>query len=48
MTEQIVAPLTQDEQLAAMGRYEYGWADSDVAGTQTSLIFEHLRGASPL
>ncbi|HEY6576516.1 MAG TPA: Lrp/AsnC family transcriptional regulator [Mycobacterium sp.] len=23
-------------------------ADADVAGTQTSLIFEHLRGASPL
>lgn len=23
-------------------------ADGDVAGTQTSLIFEHLRGASPL
>lgn len=23
-------------------------ADEDVAGTQTSLIFEHLRGASPL
>jgi DNA-binding Lrp family transcriptional regulator len=23
-------------------------SDSDVAGTQTSLIFEHLRGASPL
>ena len=23
-------------------------ADDDVAGTQTSLIFEHLRGASPL
>jgi DNA-binding Lrp family transcriptional regulator len=23
-------------------------ADTDVAGTQTSLIFEHLRGASPL
>jgi DNA-binding Lrp family transcriptional regulator len=23
-------------------------ADPDVAGTQTSLIFEHLRGASPL
>ena len=22
--------------------------DDDVAGTQTSLIFEHLRGASPL
>ncbi|WP_425309683.1 Fe-S cluster assembly protein SufB [Ammonicoccus fulvus] len=25
-------PLTQDEQLAALGRYEYGWADPDVAG----------------
>ncbi len=23
-------------------------ADADVAGTQTSLIFEHLRGAAPL
>lgn len=23
-------------------------ADTDVAGTQTSLIFEHLRGAAPL
>ena len=25
-------PLSQDEQLEALGRYEYGWADSDVAG----------------
>lgn len=33
MTEQIVQPLTQDEQLAALGRYEYGWADSDTAGS---------------
>ncbi|MDX6236381.1 MAG: Fe-S cluster assembly protein SufB [Kribbellaceae bacterium] len=32
MTEQIVQPITQEEQLAALGRYEYGWADSDVAG----------------
>ena len=23
-------------------------ADSDVVGTQTSLIFEHLRGGAPL
>ena len=23
-------------------------ADTDVAGTQTSLIFEHLRGAAPI
>ncbi|GAA3764476.1 Fe-S cluster assembly protein SufB [Plantactinospora mayteni] len=33
MTEQIVQPMTQEEQLAALGRYEYGWADSDVAGS---------------
>src|SRR6476660_8404718 len=33
MTDQTVTPqLTQDEQLAALGKYEYGWADSDVAG----------------
>ena len=24
--------LTQDEQIDAMGRYGFGWADSDVAG----------------
>ncbi|SDT62148.1 Fe-S cluster assembly protein SufB [Actinoplanes derwentensis] len=29
MTDQIV---TQEEHLAALGRYEYGWADSDTAG----------------
>jgi Fe-S cluster assembly protein SufB len=23
---------TQDQHLAALGRYEYGWADTDVAG----------------
>ncbi|HEV2087582.1 MAG TPA: Fe-S cluster assembly protein SufB, partial [Cryptosporangiaceae bacterium] len=27
-----VPPLTQDEQIAALGRYEYGWADTDTAG----------------
>lgn len=32
MTEQIVQPLSQEEQLAALGTYEYGWADPDVAG----------------
>src|SRR5690349_22167425 len=31
MTEQTVATSTAD-QLAGLGRYEYGWADSDVAG----------------
>ncbi|HZE37703.1 MAG TPA: Fe-S cluster assembly protein SufB [Stackebrandtia sp.] len=25
-------PLTQEETLASLGKYEYGWADSDVAG----------------
>ncbi len=30
MTDQIV---TQEEQLAALGRYEYGWADADTAGS---------------
>jgi Fe-S cluster assembly protein SufB len=29
MTDQIA---TQEEHLAALGRYEYGWADADVAG----------------
>jgi Fe-S cluster assembly protein SufB len=33
MTEQTVTkPATQAEALAALGRYEYGWADADVAG----------------
>ncbi|HEX5540491.1 MAG TPA: Fe-S cluster assembly protein SufB [Micromonospora sp.] len=31
MTEQI-APPTQEETLAALATYEYGWADPDVAG----------------
>jgi Fe-S cluster assembly protein SufB len=26
------APLTQDEQIDQLGRYQYGWADADVAG----------------
>jgi Fe-S cluster assembly protein SufB len=30
MTEQIV---TQEEHLAALGKYEYGWADADAAGS---------------
>jgi Fe-S cluster assembly protein SufB len=31
-TQQPVTPLTQDEQIDQLGRYEYGWADADVAG----------------
>src|SRR5829696_5597195 len=26
-------PLTQDEQIEQLGRYQYGWADADVAGS---------------
>jgi Fe-S cluster assembly protein SufB len=26
-------PLTQEETLASMGKYQFGWADSDVAGS---------------
>jgi len=33
MTEQIVQPVTtQEEHLAALGNYQYGWADADTAG----------------
>jgi Fe-S cluster assembly protein SufB len=49
MTEQTVAPqLTQEEQLAALGKYEYGWADSDVAGAtaQRGLSEAVVRGIS--
>src|SRR2546421_7525345 len=44
MTDQ----LTQDQQLAALGRYEYGWADSDVAGSsaQRGLDEAVVRGIS--
>ena len=28
----LTAPLTQEETLSSLGRYEYGWADSDAAG----------------
>ncbi|HEY7048914.1 MAG TPA: Fe-S cluster assembly protein SufB, partial [Jatrophihabitantaceae bacterium] len=26
------APLTQDEQIAALSKYGYGWVDTDIAG----------------
>jgi Fe-S cluster assembly protein SufB len=32
-TPTTAVPMTQDETLATLGRYEYGWADSDVAGS---------------
>ncbi|HEV7789324.1 MAG TPA: Fe-S cluster assembly protein SufB, partial [Pseudonocardia sp.] len=37
-TQQPVAnvPLTQDEQIDALGRYKYGWADADVAGASAT------------
>ncbi|MEO8813976.1 MAG: Fe-S cluster assembly protein SufB [Mycobacterium sp.] len=33
VTAAVVGPSTQDETIASLGRYEYGWADTDVAGT---------------
>ncbi|MFS8522773.1 MAG: Fe-S cluster assembly protein SufB [Micromonosporaceae bacterium] len=33
MTEQLASPaVSQKEHLAALGRYQYGWADPDIAG----------------
>ena len=32
MTEAPERALTQDEQIDALGRYSFGWADTDVAG----------------
>ncbi|MGB8258487.1 MAG: Fe-S cluster assembly protein SufB, partial [Pseudonocardiaceae bacterium] len=29
----LATPLTQEETLSSLGRYEYGWADSDLAGS---------------
>ena len=31
-THKIGEPLSQEEAIASLGRYGYGWADSDVAG----------------
>ncbi|GLY02024.1 MULTISPECIES: Fe-S cluster assembly protein SufB [Actinoplanes] len=47
MTDQIV---TQEEHLAALGRYEYGWADADVAGAaaQRGLSESVVRNISAL
>src|SRR6201995_1586021 len=30
--QKLVEPLSQEEAIASMGRYGYGWADSDIAG----------------
>src|SRR3954471_20012238 len=32
MTDISAREITQEEHLAALGKYEYGWADSDIAG----------------
>jgi Fe-S cluster assembly protein SufB len=32
MTDQLAPAVSQEEQLAALGRYQYGWADPDIAG----------------
>src|SRR4029453_2193109 len=47
MTDQIV---TQEEHLAALGKYEYGWADADTAGAtaQRGLSEAGVRNISAL
>src|SRR3984957_14363879 len=30
--QKLAEPLSQEEAIASMGRYGYGWADSDIAG----------------
>jgi Fe-S cluster assembly protein SufB len=47
-TTPAVEPLTQDEAIASLGRYGYGWADSDVAGAsaQRGLSEAVVRGIS--
>ncbi|MBD0323588.1 MAG: Fe-S cluster assembly protein SufB, partial [Aldersonia sp.] len=32
VADQVTPPLTQEETIASLGKYGYGWADSDVAG----------------
>ena len=34
VTDQVTQtePLTQDEAIASLGKYGYGWSDSDAAG----------------
>ena len=35
--------LTQEETLATLGRYDFGWADSDVAGASARCCCATLR-----
>src|ERR1700739_2087048 len=32
--QKLAEPLSQEEAIASMGRYGYGWADSDIAGAR--------------
>src|SRR6478735_4205955 len=32
VADQVTPPLTQEETIASIGKYGYGWSDSDVAG----------------
>jgi Fe-S cluster assembly protein SufB len=43
-----VAPVSQDEHIAALSKYEWGWVDSDVAGAgaRRGLSEEVVRGIS--
>jgi len=41
-------PLTQQEAIASLGTYGYGWADSDVAGASAQRGAVRGRGARHL
>ena len=34
-------PLSQEETIASLGNYGYGWSDSDVAGASAKARFRH-------
>jgi len=49
-SDQTPIVLTQDEQIAALGRYQFGWSDSDAAGSiaKRGLSEDVVRGISAL
>nr|MBA3523902.1 Fe-S cluster assembly protein SufB [Geodermatophilaceae bacterium] len=49
-TQETTPVLTQDEQIASLGRYQFGWSDSDAAGAAAArgLSESTVRGISAL
>ena len=58
--QKLDAPVSQEEAIASLGRYGYGWADSDIAGASaqrglsdrkeigTANHAEHAKGSGAL